>query len=96
MVEYQDDILLNMKVELSDIMSKDAYDFHVYINPDEGDEKKPHDVFLKYSDIQQIEEWSKKQSDSKKSVVVHSGPKAAFCSTIIRETGKWKNVIYTK
>ena len=80
-------------------MSKDIYDFHVYINADKvykGDEKKPQDVFLKYSDIQQIEEWSKKESDSKKSVIVHSGSKAAFCATIIRETGKWKNVIYTK
>ena len=80
-------------------MSKDAYDFHVYINPDEyhkGDEKRSDFVLLKYSDIQKIEEWSKKESDSKKSVVVHSGPRAAFCATIIRETGKWKNVIYTK
>ena len=80
-------------------MSKDSYDFHVYINPDEylkRDEKKPEVVFLKYSDIQQIDEWSKKESDSKKTVVVHSGSRAAFCATIIRETGKWKNVIYTK
>lgn len=81
-------------------MSKETYDFHVYIDPEEYRKEKESEmtavVFLEYNDIQKIEDWSKENTDSKKSVIVHSGPKAAFCATIIRETGKWKNVIYTK
>jgi|1048.fasta_scaffold148163_2 hypothetical protein len=75
-----------------------SYTYEIYIDSEEWWEessKKPV-IFLQYSDIQQVEKWSKEASDPKKSVIVHSGPKAAFCATIIRESGSWKNVTYTK
>jgi hypothetical protein len=75
-----------------------SYTYEIYIDSEEwweGALKRPV-LFLLYSDIQRIENWSRGASDRKNSVIVHSGPKAAFCASIIRETGTWKNVTYTK
>jgi len=75
-----------------------SYEYEIYIDSEKWWKeslKKPV-IFLQYNDIQQLENWSKEASDPKKSVIVHSGARAAFCATIIRETGNWKNVTYTK
>jgi hypothetical protein len=72
-----------------------SIDYNIYIDKTMDVSSLKNAVYLQYSDIQMIEEWSIKNTDEKKTVKVHSGPKAAFCATIIRETGKWKNVTYT-
>jgi hypothetical protein len=73
----------------------DNKEYIIYLVVDKNYKLKKNEFYLNYSDIQMIEEWSQKYADEKKEVKVHSGPKAAFCSVIIRETGKWKNVTYT-